>query len=76
MIHDADNEATNYSVERMIRTLRRLIDGATAGEAAPGEAFVFSTAYDEGRYLKRLQVTQSPIWDKLQQLQAAASTTS
>ena len=31
--------------------------------------------YRVNRYLQRLQATQSPIWDKLQQLQAVVSTT-
>jgi len=32
------------------------------------------TAYDESRYLERLQATGSPIWSKLQQLEAVATT--
>ena len=42
VIHSADNEATNYSIERMVKTIRALIEGLGTAQfiTAEGEAYI------------------------------------
>jgi HD-GYP domain-containing protein (c-di-GMP phosphodiesterase class II) len=42
VIHSAENEATNYSIERMVKTIRALIEGLGTAQfiVAEGEAYI------------------------------------
>ena len=42
VIHAAENEATNYSIERMVKTIRALIEGLGTAQfiVAEGEAYI------------------------------------
>ena len=42
VIHSAENEATNYSIERMVKTIRKLIEGLGTAQfiVAEGESYI------------------------------------